>query len=470
MKTVAIVGAGISGLSAAYRLSRSESFHNHAFEIHVYDAAPRFGGVIETERRDGFLMEKGPESFLTTKPWAVDLCRELGLSGELIGTNERARQSYILLDGRLVPIPQGFYLMAPARPMELLRTPLLTWRGKLRAACEWFVPRNAGGRDESVAGFVSRRFGREIYERLARPLVSGIYAAEPEMLSLDATFPHFKKMEMDYGSVSRALFVKRDAPTRGASGARHGLFATLRGGMTRFVETLIGRMPQVAFHAEHKLAGLHRGARWKLVFDNGSGAEADEVCLALPAAAAARALRLTDPALAGELRGIPYGASSTVNLAFRRADLRPVSGAGYVVAGVSAAAGVKGCTFSSQKFEDRTRDADAVLMRAFLGGKPLAAAGSLSDEQLGRLACDEIRETLRISGEPLAVSVARFDESLPEYRIGHVERVNRINDRIRSIPGLHLAGNAYGGIGVPDCIGGGFDAADRILRRVAAIG
>lgn len=460
---MAIVGGGISGLAAAYRLSRSRPARDGQLEIHVYEAQNRFGGVIETEHRDGFLMEKGPESFITEKPWALDLCRELGLENELIGTTEKARQSFILFKGKLFPVPQGFYLMAPTRLTELVRTPLLSWRGKIRAACERFIPSRKEEGDESIGNFVRRRFGQEILDRLAQPLISGIYSADPEDLSLEATFPHFHKMEHDHGSISRALLRQRRAHVRMAGGARYSLFLTLQGGMGCLISRLIDRMPAVLFHHSAKILRLEKNDPWILHSQDGTTMDADAVCLALPTARACEILDSEAPAVCEALRGIPYSTVATVNCAFRRKDVtHALNSSGFVVAG-SERRKMIGCTFASTKFEGRVRGAEVVLLRAFLGGKTSESLLNLDDEKLGQAVCRELSQELGINDGPLDVSVARWPESLPEYRVGHRERVRIIFDALKSFSGLHLTGNAYDGTGIPDCIHHAFQTAHQIL-------
>nr|MBP9866419.1 protoporphyrinogen oxidase [Candidatus Omnitrophota bacterium] len=457
---------GISGLAAAYRLSQSQAARDGGLKITVYEAGSHFGGVIQTESRGGFLMEKGPESFITTKPWALELCKELGLESELIATNERSRQSFILYRGRLFDVPQGFYLMAPTRFLDLAKTPLLSVRGKARAAMEWLIPARAANGDESLGSFIRRRFGNEILERLAQPLISGIYSADLNSLSLEATFPHFQTMEREHGSVIRALVNKKDRSLTSASGARYSLFLSLRGGMEKLIQTLIDHMPQVSFQVSRPVIRLEKKAQWHIYFKDGSRAEADAVCVAVPASGAWKILEAAAPALSVKLREIPYGTVATVNLAYRRGDLRSdLRGAGFVIAGRDRKT-VMGCTFASQKFEGRSANSDEVLLRAFVGGRALAGSEIFNqDSELGALVCNELAGPLGIRGQPLHISIARWPESMPAYPVGHKERVRTINGDLMSYPGLYLTGNAYEGTGIPDCIRHAFKTADQILEN-----
>ncbi len=464
MKKVAVIGGGISGLAAAYRLSHSRIAREEGLDISVYEAGKHFGGVIQTECRDGLLMEKGPESFITAKPWALELCKELGLESELIGTNEESRQSFILFRGKLFPVPQGFYLMAPTRFADLAKTPLLSLKGKFRAAMEWFLPPHKGEGDESLGSFIHRRFGTEILERLAQPLISGIYSADLNSLSLEATFPHFRKMERDYGSVIRALVRKKDSALRAASGARYSLFLTLRGGMSRLTQALIDQMPQVSFQASMSVLQLEKKERWNIRFENGALAEADSVCVAVPAPRAWKILESSAPALSRKLREIPYSTVATVNLAYRRADIHcEIKGAGYVTTDRGENKFIIGCTFASQKFEGRSSNPDVVLVRAFVGGRSLAGFESLSDDDfLATQVTRELAHPLRITSDPLSISIARWPESLPAYHVGHKEKVKAIYENLKEFSGLYVTGNAYEGTGIPDCIHHAFSTADQI--------
>ncbi len=463
MKKVAVIGGGISGLAAAYRLSRSKAAQEGSLEITLYEASPQFGGVMQTECRDGLLMEKGPESFITVKPWALELCKELGLESELIGTNEVARQSFILFDKKLFPVPQGFYLMAPTRLTDLARTPLLSIGGKLRAAMDWFLPARKEEGDESLGSFVRRRFGTEILERLAQPLISGIYSADLNDLSLDATFPHFRTMEREHGSVIRALMRKKDRAVSSASGARYSLFLTLRGGMSLLTRTLMEHMPNVSFQTSKPVLRLEKKERWHVYFADGSFAEADAVCVAVPGPKALKILETTAPAVSRTLRQTPYSTVATVNLAYRRADIgRRIAGAGYVTADHKKRK-VIGCTFASQKFDGRSENPDVVLVRAFVRG---AALSGNDDAALVKQVSLEIADPLGIAGEPLSASVARWPESLPAYHVGHKDRVRAIDEELKNFPGLYVTGNAYEGTGIPDCIHHAFGTADKILLTV----
>lgn len=466
MKRVVIIGGGISGLTTAYRLAQSGPGQEGELEIHVFEASGRLGGVIQTETQNGFLMERGPDSFISSKPWAVGLCRELGLDKDFVETNSDLRQSFILTKNRLIPVPRGFYLMAPTKVSEAIRTPLLSFTGKIRMACELLIPPKKKEEDESLATFVKRRFGKEVLERIAQPMIAGIYTADPEELSLEATFPHFLKMEREHGSVIRALAQKKDDATHQASGPRYSLFLTLKAGLHSLISSLIERMPGVIFHRSQTVVGLEKGSSWKILSGKGETFEADRVCLAIPASRAAKLVNGMSQSLSQDLKQIPYETVATVNFAFHRKDIRhPLNGLGYVVPSVERKKMV-GCTFSSIKFPGRAPHSETVLLRAFLGGKASRQLLESDDEKIAETVCGEVRSQLGISAEPLSTIISRWPEAIPQYRIGHRQIVERIFTALKNFPGLYLTGNAYQGTGMPDCIRHASQTADQILAGI----
>lgn len=468
-----MVGGGIAGLAAAWRLagSRLPEARSDRPTVTLLDASPRAGGTIGTTGRDGFLLEHGPDAFLTAKPQALALCRELGLAGEVVGTREQFRRSYLLREGRLIPVPAGFYLMAPGRLLPFLASPILSWRGKLRVLSEpWIRPREAGGEsipDESLGSFVTRRLGREALERIAAPMVAGIYGADPWDLSLESTLPQFLRMEREHGSIVRAL--RRGAAGSGgsaadASGPRYGLFASLRSGMRGLSDALVAALPAGTLRTGARATRLDppaSGRGWRVHVQLGAEIEADAVCLAVPAWAAAGMLRAADPVLADLLDGIPYGSGATVNLAYARSDVEhPLDAMGFVAA-ASERLSCLGVTFSSSKFEGRAPDG-SVLLRAFVGGPAADAALAGSDNAIVAAVASDLRRILG-AGEPRFAEVHRHLRALPRYRVGHAAVAARIEDRVRALGGLALAGNLLGGVGIPDCIA----SAERAVERLA---
>lgn len=467
MKRAVVIGGGISGLAAAHRLWELYRQKDDSLLITVLEAKGCWGGVIETRTQNGFLTEGGPDSFLSEKPAAVELCKRIGLETELTGTREEFRRSFIYLKGRLVPVPAGFYLIAPTRLEALAGTRLLSWPGKLRALLELWIPpkRGAGLQDESVASFVRRRLGREVLERIAQPMIAGIYSADPEKLSLRATFPRFLELEKESGSVIRGLLkgqTKRRKADAEASGPRYSLFLTLRHGIGLLVEKLIERMAGVEFRTNFSVSRIEKKEKWKIVSDRGETLEADALVLAVPAPQAARLLAGSDPVLAEELAGISYESVATINLGFYRKDLIQVPpGFGFVVPAVEKR-NLIGCTFSSFKYPGRAAEGQ-FLLRLFLGGADQRELLRLSDSNLEQAVLEVIGEILGIRHRPELVSISRHPASMPQYGVGHLERVERIFKRSDSIPGFYLTGNAYRGIGLPDCIREAEETAGKVV-------
>lgn len=462
-----IIGGGISGLAAAYRLLQ----HDAPLEVLLLEASDRVGGTIRTHTRDGFLLEGGPDAFISEKPEALALARRLGLEQRLIETNETFRRSFIVRDGKLLPVPEGFQLLAPSRFMPFVTSGIFSWPGKARMALDLLLPRRAqanGETDESLAAFVRRRLGREALERMAQPMVGGIYTADPEKLSLRATMPRFLLMEREHRSLLKAMWHARrkqtQAETSGTSGARYSLFLSFDGGMQTLTDELRARLPAGAIRLQtraHELSFDEATKRWKIRTQDGEMLEADAVCLALPAYAAASLLRGVDERLASELDAIPYASTATINFAYRRESIRhPLDGFGFVVPFVERRATLA-CSFSSVKFAGRA-PAGHALLRAFVGGALQPEMFALDEAAMLAAVRKDLQELLGITDEPLFTVVEKWPRSMAQYHVGHLERVERIRQRLNSFPTLQLAGNAYGGAGIPDCIRSGEAAANEI--------
>jgi oxygen-dependent protoporphyrinogen oxidase len=475
---VVIIGGGVAGLACACRLAAAARERGTAIDISLFESSGRTGGVISTERHDGFLVEGGPDCFTTEKPWAIDLCRRLGLGEEILGTNPALRRSFVLSRGRLLPIPEGFQLLAPSRILPFATSPILSLAGRLRAACDLVLSRGSAVEDESLASFVRRRFGEEVLERLAQPLVAGIYNADPERLSLRATMPRFLEMERRERSVILALLKSRRRSAgagSGVSGARYSLFVTLRGGLQTLADRLAAVLPAGAVRLRTRAVSVERAvprehpappdrkgdrppARWRVRTETGEPVAADAVVLALPAGAAAPLLRGLDPPLADLLAGVPYGPAAIISLGYRREDIPyPLDGFGFV-APRSEGRSVLACTFSSVKFAGRARDGTALLrcfMRASEEEKPDMG-------KLERAARDDLKDILGIAAAPILARVSVHPRSMPRYQVGHLETVGQIEDRLGLLPGLALAGNGLHGVGIPDCVRSGERAAELI--------
>ena len=321
MKRVAIIGAGISGLACAHRLTELAAKGGAGLEISVFDGASRGGGTIESEKRDGFLLEKGPDSFISEKPWVMDLSKRLGIDSEIIGTPGENRKTFVVKNGHLIPLPEGFYLVAPVNPVSFLKTPLFSWRGKLRMLAEIWIPKKKAGAEESIASFIRRRFGEEALRQVGQPMIAGIHSGDPENLSISEVLPRFKELEEKHGSVVRGLLRGGEKPAKEASGPRYSLFLSYREGMETLVRALAGRLPQGALRLGTEIRKIARDrstGSWILLGKSGETYSADAVCPALPAHRAAALLEETSPDISKRLGEIPYESVATLNFAFLR--------------------------------------------------------------------------------------------------------------------------------------------------------
>jgi oxygen-dependent protoporphyrinogen oxidase len=468
---VLVLGGGITGLVACHRLIEGARKRNIPLEVCLLEASGRFGGTIQTVREADCLMEMGPDCFLTVKPEGVALCRELGLENRLIGTNPDYRRSFILRNGRLLPVPQGFYLLAPSSLLPFLTTPIFSPLGKLRMGLDLILPRRKESGDETLASFVRRRLGREALERMAQPMIAGIYSADPEELSLEATMPQFLEMERDYRSVilglrARGRQMARRQQSADASGPRYGLFMTLDTGLKTLVDSLLERIPSVALRAGMRAGSLHReDDRWQVEIEGNGRIAADGVILALPAGPAGALVREISPKLAETLGNTPYGSVATINFVLRRDQVaHSLDGMGFVVPAIEGKT-LMACSFSSSKFAGRAPEGK-VLLRAFVGGAH--PHFDLPDEELTQKVLEELRALLQIQGEPEAARLQRYRGAMVQYRIGHLDRVRQLEEELTRIPGLALAGSAYRGVGIPDCAASATQAATRLLDQLAA--
>jgi oxygen-dependent protoporphyrinogen oxidase len=458
-----VVGGGIAGLSAAHRAVEVARERAVPLDLTLIEARDRLGGTIASERADGFLVESGPDSFLSEKPWALALCRRLGVEDRLVRTDDRFRKVFVWYRGRLHPLPDGFQLLAPTAMRPFATSSLFSLRGKLRMALDLVLPRGSGD-DESLGAFVRRRLGAEALERVAQPLVAGIYTADPDDLSLAATMPRFLELERRDRSIilglRRAL---RLAPLPGTSGARWSLFVTFGAGMQEFVTTLAARLPGGAVVLGRRANALERVAeRWRVMTAEGGSFEADRVIVATEAHATARLTRYLEPALTTLLEEIPYASAATLSLGYRRADVpHALDGFGFVVPRTEGKALLAG-TFSSVKYPGRAPEG-CVLIRAFMGGMLDAGVLAEADDALVARARDELRAALGITAPPLLTRLHRWPASMPQYRVGLLTRVEMIERVSGALPGLSLAGAAYRGVGIADCVRSGEAAAERVM-------
>jgi oxygen-dependent protoporphyrinogen oxidase len=510
-RRIVIIGGGITGLAAAHRLLELANQTDPQIEVLLLEASSRLGGVLKTDHRDGFLIEAGADSFISEKPEAIELAKRIGLDSHLIETNKEHRRSFVVRNGRLRLVPEGFHLLAPSRLWPFITSDIFSWSGKARMALDLFIPRRAianGGDDESLAQFVRRRLGREALARMAQPMIGGIYTADPEKLSLRATLPRLLEMEREHGSLILAMWkqgrsLRGRSPTRGpqrgspagveavregsgprrdsredhgtlpksgVSGARYSLFLSFDGGMQLLADRLSSRLPAGAVQLNTQARSLlfHAEAKqWEIRLSDDRSIRAGAICLAVPAFAAAALLRNTDVELSRALDQIEFASTATINLAYRRADIpHPLDGFGFVVPFIEHRS-ILACTFSSVKFAGRA-PSNHVLLRAFAGGALQPEMFELDeDEMISRVRAD-LRDLLGIEQPPLFAVVEKWRRSMPQYNVGHLELVSHIQDFLKMLPGLQLDGNSYGGVGVPDCIRSGETAASELFQSAVS--
>lgn len=447
---LAIIGGGISGLTAAWQARKD------GIEFELFEASPKFGGILQTMHLDeNCVAEEGAESCLRSKPELLDLCHELGLEDEIVSTIPENAGAFVVRGGQLHPIPQGFRLMAPSSWWPFVRSDLISWPGKIRAGLDLFLPvkeRTPDTPEESLSEFVTRRLGSEVLHYLAQPLVAGIYGADPQLLSLEATMPLFQRLEQEHGSVIKGL---RALGTEGsAHGARYNLFFSLKKGFGDVVRALVEQLPAESLHAGAMVDDLRRkdGGGWQLEVRGRGVQDFDAVIVALAAPQAARLLQSAAPDVSELLGSIHCRGAVTVNICYdRHTYLEFVPRAYGFVVPAEERRPVLACTFSSRKWPNRGSEKQGVL-RTYFGGPGMEWALTADDEDLLEISKAELSELLKLNEEPLSYYVHRWPVGLPEYRIGHRDLVRSVRNKVELLPGLELAGNYMDGVGLPDCV------------------
>ena len=471
MKKTVIIGGGIAGLAAAHRL-QEEIDQGAVLECVVLEAGNKFGGKIATERFDGFVIERGPDSFISQKPAAIELCKKLGLSDRLVGTNQEQTKTYVYTGKKLVTMPDGLSLMIPTKFLPFALTPLFSLPGKARMALDLIIPRKRGNGDESLASFVRRRMGEEALRKMAEPMLAGIYASDPETMSIHSTFPMFVQTEKKYRSLILGMLARKrqqltQKPSKPKSGNNHqpfSLFMTLRNGLGEMVDALIEKSPDVSFRLNAKVGEVTKGtsSAWKVVLDDGETINTDAVIFATPAKLSADLLRPFAPKAADLLNQIKYVSTATVTLAYPKEGFsHPLNGFGFVVPRTEGRK-ILACTWTSSKFPHRTPEG-YVMLRCFVGGALNEDLAEQDEEAIAKMVKKELADLMGIHQEPEICKVFHNKKSNVQYRVGHAGLIESVQQELRAFNGLFLTGSAYTGIGIPDCIQNGTRTAQSAI-------
>ncbi len=469
-KTIVIIGGGIAGLATAHYLQKYAAENNQDITYTLVEKDTKFGGKIVTNTDGGFIIEGGPDSFISQKPWAYKLAVELGLGDRLIGTNDDRRKTFIVHKSKLRALPDGVMLIVPTRFMPFALSPLISPLGKLRMGLDLFIPPKKDDTDESLSDFIVRRLGREALDKIAEPLMAGIYVADPMRLSLKSTFPRFIAMEQKYGSLIKGMLAQMKARAQAAQNGNPApklpLFMTLRGGLMELVDTIVDNLSgELISGVQVDAISRADDGQYTVELSNGQTRHADAVVIATPAYVAANLLESHSAELATELQQIRYLSTATVSLAFNRNEIEhPLNGFGFVVP-KSEDCKLMACTWVSTKFSGRTPD-DQVLLRVFVGGYKREALVDLSDDELVALVREELRKLMGITAEPTRAEIYHWRKSNAQYDVGHIERVARIEELAAdALPNMYFTGSAFRGVGIPDCIRQGEETAKKLLSE-----
>ena len=454
---IVIVGSGISGLAAAFSILRSDP----TADLTILEAELRVGGIISTRFESGCVIEEGPDSFLTTKPWALELCQALKLEDQILQTNETNRRAFIARDGLLQPLPEGFMLLAPTKIYPFLDSNILSAHGKLMGIMEVFKSPSLDDADETLKNFAVRRFGQEMFDRIVQPMVGGIYTGDPERLSALATIPQFIEMERKHGSVGKAI-LKNHQIKSSDGGARYSAFVTLKSGLQTLVDALTNLIGSDRIQLGCRVQELSRdGQRWRLGTLDGRTIDADVVVLATPTGSLSSIIKSVDQTLSADLASVEHSSSVVLNMLFDASDIEhPMDGFGFVVPELERKS-IIACSFSSIKYKGRAPQ-NKVLLRVFLGGALHPDVYDLSDGELVQAALNDLRTFLKITSFPNQIWIKRWPNAMPQYHVGHLQLVKQIKEQFVKHDGLVWAGSALSGVGIPDCVRAGFEASTMV--------
>ncbi len=474
-KKIAIIGSGITGLAAAYELTLKARQTDTPVEIKIYEKASYPGGKIITKKDDSYLIEGGPDCFIIEKPWALQLVKELGLEDELLNTSSQASGTFVYDNHALHRLPEGVMMMVPTKPLPFLASKLISWPGKIRMACDILVPKRKESGDETLASFVRRRLGREALDKLAEPLIGGIHAGNPDNMSLLSTFPRFLEMEQDGGSLIIGMLKRQKKMVEmmkknpAPMGPKKTFFISMNDGLGQIVEKLGEVIGSENILLERDISQIKPAPEggWVIEEKNREATTADAVIIATEAYAAAGLLRNQLPRLSDLLDEIPYVSSATVSLAFPRKDIpHPLDAYGFIVPKI-ANRRIMAVTWSSIKWNHRAPEG-MVLLRAFVGGAHRQELVANGDQEMLAMVREELKTIMNISNPPQKSWIYRWPKGMPQYIMGHLERLAAIDKITNDHQGLFLAGAAYRGIGIPDCINNGRQTADRAWENLSS--
>jgi protoporphyrinogen/coproporphyrinogen III oxidase len=473
MKKIVIIGGGIAGLAAAHRL-QEEISNGSKLQCIVLEASEQFGGKIATERFDGFVIERGPDSFISQKPAAIELCKKLGLGDRLVGTNQEQTKTYVYTGKKLVTMPDGLSLMIPTKFLPFALTPLFSLPGKARMALDLIIPKKRGNGDESLASFVRRRMGEEALRKMAEPMLAGIYASDPETMSIHSTFPMFVQTEKKYRSLILGMLARKrqmlmQKPSQPKPGNNHqpfSLFMTLKNGLGEMVDAVIEKSPDVSFRTNARVSEVTAkkdATAWQVVLEDGETIDADGVIFATPAKLSASFLQPIAPKVAQLLNQIKYVSTATATLAYRREEFsHPLNGFGFVVPRTEGRK-ILACTWTSSKFPHRTPEG-YVMLRCFVGGAMNEDLAEQDEEAIATMVKKELADLMGIHQEPEICKVFHNKKSNVQYRVGHAGLIDSVQKELQAFSGLFLTGSAYTGIGIPDCIQNGTRTAESAIQ------
>ncbi|NIP29633.1 MAG: protoporphyrinogen oxidase [Candidatus Dadabacteria bacterium] len=464
---VVVIGGGISGLSSAYHLRELCIDNKIPLELIVLEKSERLGGLISSKTINNFIIEEGPDSFNNKKKSAINLINRIGIKSNIIFANEKADKVYVYKNKKLIPIPDRF-MIAQTSFCALVSSKLFSLKGKFRIILETLLPRNSLKIDESVASFFRRRFGEEVFRLVAEPLFGGIYSSDTNNLSMQATLPHLLALEKQYGSIIKGMRRNKIYDNSNIENKRlkNSMFVSFRNGMQHLTDTLANQIPKESVKLNKMVRKIKmKNEKWQVITSSNEVIDTDCVIIATPATNAAKILREFNPLLANCLSDIEYVSTVTINLIYKREGiLNDISGSGFIVP-KSEDLPVSACTFSSIKFSGRT-PANNILMRCFIGGEMKPEIYKKDDSWFIEEAHESISRVFGIESRPIFKLVSRNSQSIPQYMLGHVNRVSRIFNLTEQYPNLQLAGNAYNGVGIPDCIKSGENAAKNIFKYI----